>query len=137
VIVIRDGDFRDNTTFLVDDTNGEVQIYITHDLDVEDDSVLSSISQTPGNLSILSLGDVRFRDRTVFYGTVYAPNARVRVRDNAQFFGALMAEEARVRDDARVHFDEQLRYQDSGDQQEYESLLWHRLSQAQVDAVIW
>jgi hypothetical protein len=49
-----------------------------------------------------------FHSNTVYFGTIYAPNAHVLLNSNVQLFGAAIGNTIRLDSNACVHYDEKL-----------------------------
>ena len=86
-------------------TSGAVTLYLSGGLDFRGDKI-GGAGNVPANLSIRVSGgnNIDFRS-TEFYGTVYAPEARVRFEDGGAMFGAVAAEEFRAENGSKLHYD--------------------------------
>ncbi len=92
---------------------GPCDVYIELSLTFENNSeLLPPITFTGDttNLKIYFLGTetVDISNNVVFYGYIYAPDAKIEVNNNDSVYGALVADEVYIWNNAAVHFDEAL-----------------------------
>ncbi len=76
------------------------------------------------NGDLLPDAPVNFAYSGVFYGSVYAPQARVALPSGFEFFGAIAAKELAVGGNAKVHFDVALETESNGDASAVSKLAW-------------
>lgn len=130
-----------NAEFLVDATNGPVEIYVLGDFVMNSNTLISSDTYTPADITInllsdnildpgldVDLDEVDFDSNAQLYGTVYAPNAAIEINSNFELFGALVGRTVHLDSNARVHFDEALLQANQGDEINFETVAWRQRS---------
>ncbi len=141
-LVLDDALVESNSEWVIDATNGPVEIYATGDFELRSNSTLQTVSGQARDVSIqitssnlaASPATIALSSNAEFTGTIYAPNALLDLNSNFHLFGAIKARQARVRSNSDVHFDEDLLY-DPNVPQVFERLSWRRLSAAEVEAL--
>jgi hypothetical protein len=133
---------KSNSTWIIDATNGPVEIYGTGTFDLRSNSTLTTIAQHARDISLSITSSnltppaatIAFNSNASFIGTIYAPNALVSLASNFGLFGAVKAKQVRINSNSNLHFDEDLLY-DPNVPQIYERLAWRPLSMAEVTAL--
>lgn len=128
-----------NTTFLVDATNGPVDLYVVNDFLLNSNAIMRSTDYKAKNLRINLLSDnvidpdidvnfnpddMGFDSNSKIYGTIYAPNAKVEIDSNFELFGSLVAREVDLDSNCRIHFDEALLTEGPMGAPEYQRVAW-------------
>jgi hypothetical protein len=95
-----------------DTSQGAVELFVTDALDLATQSLLTSSSTHPEQVTILVAGEtaspVALRSSGPFHGVVYAPEAPVIVGSSFELFGALVTDALTFEGSAKVHFDRHL-----------------------------
>ena len=133
---------KSNSTWIIDATNGPVEIYATGTFDLRSNSTLTSIAQHARDVSLNITSSnltppaatIEFNSNASFIGTIYAPDALVSLASNFGLYGAVKAQQVRINSNSNLHFDEDLLY-DPNVPQIYERLAWRPLSMAEVTAL--
>jgi len=141
-IVVDDMLLQSNAEWVIDATNGPVEIYGTGDFDLRSNSTLTTNSQRARDVSIMisstNIGpnpsNISLNSNSDFVGTVYAPNADIVVSSNFEIFGAIKAGSVELASNAQLHFDEDLLY-DPGVPPIFERVSWRRLSRQEITAL--
>lgn len=127
------GDFltRSNTTVTIDGTGGSVVLYGTGSFQMDSNTEVVSLSQSPLDLQIFITGDtpVEIRSNASLYATMYAPNAQLILNSNSGFWGAATAKLIQQESNFPVHYDEALGRMDD-DEAEYEQVSWREVTPA-------
>jgi hypothetical protein len=130
-----------NSEFIVNATNGAVEIYVIGDFVMNSNTLIASTTRTPADISInllsdniidpgmeIDLDEVDFDSNAQLYGTIYAPNAAVEINSNFELFGSLMARSVHLDSNARIHFDEALLQVDGDEEILLETVAWRQLA---------
>jgi hypothetical protein len=140
-IVVDDLTLRSNAKWVIDATNGPVEIYGTGDFDLRSNSVMTSVAQRSRDVSVFLTGQnlvapedtIALDSNSDFTGTIYAPNADLKLDSNFSVFGAIRAGAIELSSNSHLHFDEDLLY-DPNIPPVYERVSWRRLSRREVAA---
>jgi hypothetical protein len=141
-LVLDSAVIKSNSTWIIDATNGPVEIYATGTFDLRSNSSITTIAQQARDISVNITSSnltppastIAFNSNSLFTGTIYAPNALVTLAANFQLYGAVKAEQVQIASNSQLHFDEDLLY-DPNVPQVYERLAWRPLSMAEVTAL--
>jgi hypothetical protein len=136
---------RSNAAFAIDGTSGPVEVYGTGDFVLSSNSIFASTANEPTDVSLMLTGvhdseadttpRISLNSNTDFYGTFYAPELAVTVESNFEIYGAIQSRWLTLASNAQVHYDERLRYDETGGAPTFEVLLWRPLSAAQFDDI--
>jgi hypothetical protein len=112
---------KSNSSFVIDSSAGEVEIFVINDFVMNSNTQIASTDFDPRDIKInllsdniinpevkVDLDDVLFESNAKLYGTIYAPDARIEIESNFELFGAVIAELIVLESNARVHYDEAL-----------------------------
>ncbi|NOT30637.1 MAG: hypothetical protein HOP15_09350 [Planctomycetes bacterium] len=91
---------------LVNNEGGAVDVFVTENAHLSQDSRVQTQSQDTSQLSLQgapSATELELRARSDFYGTVYAPDAHVAVGKDFEIFGALVANTLALDPLVRLH----------------------------------
>lgn len=122
----------------IDSTSGPVELHVTDWLDLQSGSQWSSPQEdTRGLRMYVSATGTRDRDNNgtadapirwqasgAFFGTLYAPNARLALPAGSSLYGSVAAGILQLGDKAAVHFDASLRGGDPTSDLEVERMAW-------------
>lgn len=86
--------------------------------------MVSANQTTDRNGDLLPDAPVKFDYAGVFYGSLYAPAARVAIPSGFQFFGALAAKDLVLGANSQLHFDVALESESNGDASSVQKLAW-------------
>ncbi len=130
-IVVGDFRTRSNTTVTIDGTNGPVVLYGTGAFQMDSNTAVESLSQSPVDLQIFITGDqpVAIRSNATLYATLYAPNAQLILNSNSGFWGAATAGLIQQESNFPVHYDEALGRMDD-EEAVYEQVSWREVTPA-------
>jgi hypothetical protein len=133
-------ELKSNSNFLVDSTNGPVEIYVLNNFILNSGTMIRSLDYDPRDVSINLLSDniidpavviildnLAFDSNAKLYGTIYGPDARVKLDSNFEVFGAIIAEEVVLASNSRVHYDEALGQMLDPNAQRYTRLTWRAM----------
>lgn len=139
-IVLTNMELASNSQFVVDATNGPVEVYVLEDFIIGSNTLLTSTTYSPADLEFflesdnvidpdltVDLDEVDFNSNAKMYGTIYAPNAAVAINSNFELFGALVAHSVLLDSNAKVHYDESLGWTSSGASVAFDTLCWREL----------
>lgn len=139
-LVFQSLELRSGSEFLVDATNGPVEIFVVGDYVMNSNTLMSSLTSTPADLSLnlesdnvidpnqeVDLDQVDFESNAELFGTIYAPNAAVEINSNFELFGSLVARRVHLDSNARVHFDEALLTGGDGASASFTTICWRVL----------
>jgi hypothetical protein len=121
-----------------DTTNGPITLYVNDYLNLAPTAKVTFSQRDPKLVSLLieasatadHNGDllpdapVNFNYAGAFYGSVYAPQARLALPNDFQFFGALAAKQLVLGARSKVHFDVALENESLGDASSVQMLSW-------------
>lgn len=114
-------ELRSNSQFLVDATNGPVEIFVINDFILSSNTLVASYDESPLDISLnllsdnvidpdmeVELDEVDLESNAKLYGTIYAPNAAIEINSNFELFGAIVARSLLLDSNSRIHYDELL-----------------------------
>ena len=107
-----DFEFINNSKFrLLNDSTAEVYIGSTGRISILNGSELNKTGGNPVNLGIYIAfsGIQNFPNNTYFYGSLYAPSAKVKINNNGNIFGDIVAKEVNLVNNSKIHYDIALR----------------------------
>ncbi len=138
-IVLDDAVVRSNSKWVIDATNGPVEIYAEGDFDLRSNSTVTSIAGQARDISVFitstnsgpGASTIALNSNSDFVGTIYAPNADLVIESNFELYGAVRAGSVTLNSNTQLHFDEDLLY-DPGVPLVYERLSWRPLSASEV-----
>lgn len=120
-IVIGSFQIKQNSQFLVNATNGPVEIWVIDDFLVNSNTLIASNTYNPFDIkvnllsdnvinpeNIVDLDEVDFDSNAKMYGTIYAPSAAIEVDSNFELFGAMVARSIDLDSNSKIHYDTQL-----------------------------
>jgi cytoskeletal protein CcmA (bactofilin family) len=93
-----------NATIVVDNAAGPVTIYVTGSAEFAGKVVVTDPDPEKLAVYLAGSGTLKFRNRQVFTGVVYAPEGVIEI-DGGDFFGAFVGDAAVISNNARVTFD--------------------------------
>lgn len=122
----------------IDCASGAIELHVTDWLDLQSGSLLAFPDEDTRGLRLLvsATGSrdrdgngivdppVRFQASGAFFGTLYAPNARLALPQGFQLYGAASAGILQLGEEAQIHFDIALRGGDPSASIEIEPLAW-------------
>ena len=136
-LVLDSMQLQSNSELIIDATNGPIEIFVTGDFDLRSNSIVQTISNRSRDISIKVTTDTSVPGNTValnsncdFVGSIYAPNAEVTIESNFRVFGAVKAEMVHLASNSRVHFDEDLMFDDL-EHADLERIAWRIVSEYQ------
>lgn len=105
--------------FEIDTTGGKVELYVTDWLNLASTAKLGFPAQDTAGFKLIATatgsrdrdGDgtadpaVRFQANGPFFGSLYAPNARLALQPACEIYGSVAAQRLVIADGAKVHFD--------------------------------
>ncbi|MBI4358340.1 MAG: hypothetical protein HY584_03490 [Candidatus Omnitrophica bacterium] len=96
-------------------TTGQTTIYVSGDVSIAGNGITTA-QNLPPNLTIKVVGDqtVTVSGNGNFYGSIYAPQARVNIYGNGELFGAVTGDSLAMSGDGKIHCDEALDDQGGG-----------------------
>lgn len=122
---------------IVDASGGPVEIFVLNDFVMNSNTLISSTTQSPGDITInldsnnvidpdlvVDLDEIDFDSNAKIYGTLYAPNALVEINSNFELFGSLVAHAVHLDSNSKIHFDEALLTASAGSAGAYETVSW-------------
>lgn len=125
--------------FVVDATNGEVEIYVVGDFVMNSNTLIASTTYTPADVEInllsdnvidpgleVDLDEVDFDSNAKLYGTIYAPSAAIEINSNFELFGSLVARSVHLDSNAKIHFDEALLDVSEDEEITFEVVAWRQ-----------
>ncbi len=138
VVVVEQLTVEGTGELAIDATLGEVKLYVSDWLNLKSTSRVTFADVDPTHFSLLVSasgssdrdGDgaadpaVRFLCDSPFYGTFYAPNARLALPSSFRFFGTLAADTLAIGNLAQVNYDVALLEQDAGVQATVGAVSW-------------
>lgn len=88
-------------------TSGQVIIYVTGEVSIDDDARITAFQNKTGNVQIkvIGNGDVTVKGNTSIAANIYAPQSSFTLKDDAVLHGGVVADEIEISDDAKFHFD--------------------------------
>jgi hypothetical protein len=143
-LVIDDLELRSNCGISIDTSAGPVEIHGTGDFELRSNSSFASIAQHARDVSVYLSGDnidgspsstIAWNSNASFVGAIYAPDADIVVESNFELFGAVIAERLTLNSNARLHFDEDLRFAGGDDEPRYETVAWRPIAGNQAATV--
>lgn len=139
-IIVNDFRLNSNSSFMVDATNGMVELYVVNDFLLNSNTLMAATDYLPKNLEVNLLSDnivdpmvlvdldtVDFNSNAKLYGTIYAPEAYIDVNSNFELFGSMVAKQVRLRSNSTVHYDESLAYTKKDGDSSWEIVCWRLL----------
>ena len=89
--------------------DSSLTLYLGGDMNLRNTSTVNNLTQEPKRCQVFGIGttDQSFlmEQSSVFYGTIYAPDATVSLENGAELYGAIIADNADLRNSAELHFD--------------------------------
>lgn len=106
-IVVDEFRIRSNSKFIVDPTNGPVELYVRGKMILDSNTYVGSIDRDPSQLKISVAGTdtVELRSNDTLVGSLYAPQTTVRIQSNSQIFGSVTAGTLQMESNTSVHVD--------------------------------
>ncbi|MCE9596140.1 MAG: hypothetical protein K8S98_18275 [Planctomycetes bacterium] len=132
-------DLQADTTFLVDATLGDVQLYVINDFLLSTHATLHATDFSTSHLQInllsdniidpdidveLDPDDLTLGADTKIYGMLYAPHSSVVIDSNFELYGSLVARDVDLGNNGRVHFDEALLSDGPMGTPQYQRIAW-------------
>jgi hypothetical protein len=112
---------RTGSAFLIDATNGPVDIYVANNMVMNSNTTIHATDYKPASVRVnllsdnifdpnvqVNLDNVTFDSNSTLYGTIYAPTAAVTVDSNFTVYGGIISRRVDLRSNSRVHFDQAL-----------------------------
>ncbi len=89
--------------------DSSLTLYLGGNLNLRNISTVNALTQIPRDCQIYGVGgegqSFLFEQSSVFYGTIYAPDATVSLENGAKLYGAIIANNADIRNSVELHFD--------------------------------
>lgn len=143
-IVVSNLTLNSNKEIVIDATAGAVEIFVLEDFDMNSNTLISSITDTPSDVKLylesdniidpdvdvnLDPANIDFDSNSELFGTIYAPNAHVSIDSNFRLYGSLVARSVHLDSNSRVHFDEALlnAISNTSSTSAYETVCWRVL----------
>ncbi|HKX45375.1 MAG TPA: hypothetical protein VJP77_01620 [Planctomycetota bacterium] len=114
-------DLDSGSQFLIDNTNGPVEMYVINDFTLNSNTLIATLDKNPLDFSLnllsdniinpgieVDLDEVDFESNAKLYGTIYAPDSMVEINSNFELYGAVIAEIVHLDSNSKIHFDEAL-----------------------------
>ncbi len=101
-----------NSAELQIEPDASLTLYLGGDFEGKNSSSVNNETEDPGSLQIYGLDsceELRFKNSSDFYGTIYAPNADVIMNNSANVYGAVVAETFDMRNSGVFMYDASLR----------------------------
>jgi Tfp pilus assembly protein PilX len=139
-VVFDSFEMNSNGGLFADTTNGPVEIYVLNDFVMSSNTTLAPVDRIPSGLQLtllsdnvvdpgmnVDLDDVDFDSNAEFYGTLYAPEAKVEINSNFELFGSLIARSVHLDSNSKVHFDEALLTAQNNQEREFVTVAWRHV----------
>lgn len=120
-IVFDSFEMKSSSQFLIDSTNGPVDIYVMDSFVMNSNTLFAANNRDPRAVRLNMLSDnildpavvivldtLTLASNAKFFGTMYAPDAFIDVSSNFEIYGSVVAEKVRLASNSRVHYDEAL-----------------------------
>jgi len=92
--------------------DASLTLYLGGNLLTQNGGLINNLTQKPKRLEVFGLDSctaIDFKSSSVFYGTIYAPNADVHLFNSVEFYGAVIADSFMQDVAANFHYDASLR----------------------------
>lgn len=135
-----------NADFVIDATNGPVDLYVTGDFILNSNTFMGSTDLDPMDLVVyltsdniidpdvqIDLDQVVLDSNAKLYGTIYAPNSQIDIESNFELFGAVMSRILNIASNALIHFDEGLLEDDRWWDGTFEPICWREMAWSPVN----
>jgi hypothetical protein len=139
-IVVGSFQIKSGAQFLVDATNGPVEIWVIDDFLINSNTLIASTTYNPFDIKInllsdnvinpenvVDLDEIDFDSNAKMYGTIYAPSAAIEVDSNFELFGAMVARSIDLDSNAKIHYDTTLASQPGPGTLTYQAVSWRVL----------
>ena len=139
-VVLDSFDLGSGSEFIVDASNGGVEIFVLDDFVMNSNTLIASDTYTPADIEInllsdnvidpsldVDLDEVDFDSNAQLYGTIYAPSAAIEINSNFELFGSLVARSVVLDSWSRIHFDEALLTSSSDEEIQFQTVAWRKL----------
>ncbi len=120
-VVFDSFEMKSGSQILIDSTAGPVDFYVINSFIMSSNTLFAPLNKDPRDLRlnmlsdniidpgvVVQLDELALNSNAQFYGTMYAPDAKVDIQSNFEIFGAVVAEEIILGSNSRVHYDEAL-----------------------------
>ncbi len=108
-MVVDDFRLRDNATLELDATNGQIEVFVTGSIDLDDDAFVVTTVQDPAGVvfQVSATGDnvAELEAQSDFYGFVYAPDAEIEIDSSFNVYGGLVAKSLDLSSGCSIHYD--------------------------------
>jgi len=89
--------------------DSSLTLYLGGDMNLRNASAVNALTQIPRDCQIYGVGgegqSFLFEQSSVFYGTIYAPDADITLNNAAELYGAIICDNAEIANSAELHFD--------------------------------
>jgi len=89
--------------------DSSLTLYIDGDMNLRNSSLVNALIQDPKLCQVFGTGGVGqsflFEQSAVFYGTIYAPDADITLNNSAELYGAIICDNSEIANSAELHFD--------------------------------
>ena len=133
-LVVEDFEVKSNAVFIIDATNGPVEIFGTGDFILNSNSVVQVLSDHAADVSVQLTGSddpgdpnhatIALDANSDFTGTIYAPNSALKLSSNMTIFGAIKAKAVALASNSNLHFDTALLDAGGGGTLDAEIVYW-------------
>jgi len=96
-----------NSASLVVAPGANVTIYVTGDVEVKNSATINTAGE-PGDLMILSQGDIVLKNSGDIKAVFYAPESSADLRNSGEFYGAIVARDIIAHNSSKFHYDRHL-----------------------------
>lgn len=80
-------------------------------MNLRNTSIVNGVTQMPEDCQVYGVGTDQtflFEQSSLFYGTIYAPDADVILENGAELYGAIIVDDAELHNSAELHYDASL-----------------------------
>ncbi len=89
--------------------DSSLTLYLGGDMNLRNTSAVNALTQIPRDCQIYGVGgegqSFLMEQSSVFYGTIYAPDADITLENGAELYGAIICDNADLSNSAELHFD--------------------------------
>lgn len=103
-----------------------VTIYITGDIEIKNSAAVNTTGD-PGDMLILSQGDMYLKNSGDIKAAFYAPDGSADLRNSGEFYGSIVANDIIAHNSAEFHYDRQLGNIEFGGSGEMHIVGWRQL----------
>ncbi len=89
--------------------DSSLTLYLGGDMNLRNSSAVNALTQIPRDCQIYGVGgegqNFLMEQSSLFYGTIYAPDATITLENGAELYGAIICDNAELRNSSELHFD--------------------------------